>query len=44
MIAGGWNIPLSPNASLPIMLRIDNVFRYGSLTTISAVVGVNFKI
>jgi hypothetical protein len=41
MIAGGLGIPLGPSASIPIMLRIDNVFRYGSLTSISAVVGLN---
>jgi hypothetical protein len=43
MVAGGVSIPLSPNATIPIMLRIDNSFRYGSLTSISAVFGLNIK-
>jgi hypothetical protein len=44
MVAGGVGIPVGPTASIPIMLRLDNVFRYGSLTTISAMVGLNVKL
>jgi hypothetical protein len=44
LVAGGLNLPISDRMKLPIMLRIDNIFRYGAELTISVSTGLAFNI
>lgn len=44
MAAAGMDLPISDAMSVPIMLRLDNIFRYGTLTSISVVAALNVKL
>ena len=43
LVAGGLNLPISDQMKFPIMLRIDNIFRYGSEMTVSATAGLSIN-
>lgn len=43
LVAGGLNLPITDRMKFPIMLRIDNIFRYGSEMTISASAGLSIN-
>jgi hypothetical protein len=44
LVAGGLNLPISERMKLPLMLRIDNIFRYGAELTLSVSAGFVIKI
>jgi hypothetical protein len=44
MVSGGVKLPLAKGMSLPLMLRVDNIFRYGSMTSVCGVVGLCFSL
>ncbi len=44
MAAGGLDLQVSDTISIPIMLRSDNVIRYGIMASISGSVGVSIKL
>ncbi len=44
MVAGGVNLPVHENLSFPIMLRIDYMFRHGSMIPVSLMAGASFNL
>lgn len=43
MIAGGMNLPLGKELSLPVMIQLNNILRYGLTSSAAVVVGFDFK-
>jgi hypothetical protein len=44
MVSGGVKLPLAKGMSLPLLLRVDNIFRYGSMMSVCGVVGLCFSL
>lgn len=42
LLAGGFDIPVNDRVSVPIMLRMDGVMRYGTLLNASLSIGLSF--
>ncbi len=43
LLAGGTNLQLTPKITIPIMARIDSIIRYGTETTLSLMIGFDYK-
>ena len=43
LLAGGTRLQITPKVSIPIMARVDSVIRYGTETTVSLVVGLDYN-
>jgi hypothetical protein len=43
LLAGGTKLELTPKITIPVMARIDSIIRYGTETTLSLVIGLDYK-
>jgi hypothetical protein len=42
LLSGGFDIPVNERISVPIMLRMDGLMRYGMLLNVSLSIGLSF--
>jgi len=42
LLAGGLDLRVNEKMAVPVMLRIDSIFRYGTETTVSLLVGLDY--